>query len=952
MADGNALDDDLDEDSIEFETTVDGASGFILPQHGFSTPMQREWAMDVTKNVRNLIRENRILRSQAQAALAAADRVGNSLAEVTMAESEAEEVEPIQPPSAPVIESRLGTFTVTWDGSTAEGVAMSSQLDHIEVFSVKTADLPTDPDFDLVQTYSEGVPTGDPDGPIEENDDPLTPVDKTTWPPISVGTIYSTTATAAVVLADLEYNVEYTVWFLAVDKAGVRTTASPRTTASVQPLVNTDIIGRVIEGANVELGSLNEELFDARFQGKLDDLEAAAQNNSVLVRNYSFESDDGWVGVTSDGLEMPFDREEISDAPSGSWVLSAMQELTGGYSYSAAAQVVPVVAGNQYRLRWYSRLVDTGSDHVVAVASVYTGDIALPSNSWTFRATTVLGLAETNLGWVERTLEFAVEESWGDEVILMFMTLKNGAGKSQTDRVILDNLSVPTAVGGNLFSELDPHEDGSSVGQIWYKRNTAGEILGMWEWDGSDWNALEMNDSVIGNLSAGKITTGFLDADRLEANSIHGNKIVANTIAGDRIVGNTITGDKIVGNTITGDKIAALTIESGKIAANAITADKIDAGAVTAGKLSANAVIAGNIQGQAIDGMTITGAVIRTAATGQRVQLDTGGLRTFDALDVETASLTSGDGGLLLSGMITSTRFDPVGPTTYKATLGEASSSYSYVSGTGSGTYTGRVRVDPTGVNMYGNSGDSLELWHNSTSTGSDVSIGAVQGDVGVAAPKGVVSLDGIGIRLSATSFIDVKNAWNSDYQQLGTMTTYNSSVNRAYFGGGNGNSPTSGNAYIALDSSVSDGTSTNSFFWATNANGNQRFNISARGDVNAPNGRFFPGVEQVLWTGGSYVSATQTINLSQNISNQPNGIILAWSQYTTSPQDYGWNYTYIPKSSISISSGTGTGVQLSAAGSTIALKYIYVYNNRLEGHAQNNTSPQNGYVLRYVVGV
>ena len=52
----------------------------------------------------------------------------------------------------------------------------------------------------------------------------------------------------------------------------------------------------------------------------------------------------------------------------------------------------------------------------------------------------------------------------------------------------------------------------------------------------------------------------------------------------------------------------------------------------------------------AIDGEVITGPTIRTAASGQRTQLDTTGLRTFNASEVETARLSADSGGLALAG--------------------------------------------------------------------------------------------------------------------------------------------------------------------------------------------------------------------------------------------------------------------------------------------------------------
>ncbi|MFG1709249.1 hypothetical protein ACFLIM_39265 [Nonomuraea sp. M3C6] len=101
----------------------------------------------------------------------------------------------------------------------------------------------------------------------------------------------------------------------------------------------------------------------------------------------------------------------------------------------------------------------------------------------------------------------------------------------------------------------------------------------------------------------------------------------------EHIIDGTIPGDaKITANTITGALIQALAIQAGHIQANAIEADKIKAGAieaahisanaVTADKIAANAITAAKIAADAINGKTITGSVIRTGATGQRIVID------------------------------------------------------------------------------------------------------------------------------------------------------------------------------------------------------------------------------------------------------------------------------------------------------------------------------------------
>lgn len=68
----------------------------------------------------------------------------------------------------------------------------------------------------------------------------------------------------------------------------------------------------------------------------------------------------------------------------------------------------------------------------------------------------------------------------------------------------------------------------------------------------------------------------------------------------------------------------------------------IENGAVTGQKLAFDA----------IDGKTITGPLIRTAATGERMQFDQFGLRAFNSSNVVTASLAPVNGQMTLNGVI------------------------------------------------------------------------------------------------------------------------------------------------------------------------------------------------------------------------------------------------------------------------------------------------------------
>lgn len=109
-----------------------------------------------------------------------------------------------------------------------------------------------------------------------------------------------------------------------------------------------------------------------------------------------------------------------------------------------------------------------------------------------------------------------------------------------------------------------------------------------------------------------------------------------------QLANNAVTNAKIAVDAIQGSVIAAGAITETKVATDAISSAKIQAGAIVAGKLAANSIVASNIQAGVIDATkmnvsqlsaitanmgsitagTITGALVRTASSGTRIQLD------------------------------------------------------------------------------------------------------------------------------------------------------------------------------------------------------------------------------------------------------------------------------------------------------------------------------------------
>lgn len=128
--------------------------------------------------------------------------------------------------------------------------------------------------------------------------------------------------------------------------------------------------------------------------------------------------------------------------------------------------------------------------------------------------------------------------------------------------------------------------------------------------------------------------------------------------------------------------------------------------------------------------------------------------------------------------------------------------------------------------------------------------------------------------------------------------------------------------------------------------------------------GTWFTGKNKTLWSGGYYMSGTQTATLSEAISAQANGIVLIWSYYVDGAVDNSNFIPYfIPKQFVSLHNGKGISMFMTNGTMSVAAsKYVYVSDTKLTGHANNDdaattkncgiTSTPKQWVLRYVIGV
>lgn len=111
-------------------------------------------------------------------------------------------------------------------------------------------------------------------------------------------------------------------------------------------------------------------------------------------------------------------------------------------------------------------------------------------------------------------------------------------------------------------------------------------------------------------------------------------------------------------------------------------------------------------------------------------------------------------------------------------------------------------------------------------------------------------------------------------------------------------------------------------------------------------------------------MAAEPKITLSEKVENQMSGIVLVFSAYSAAEgaaQDDNFNSFFVPKALITEKSGYGnTFIMASSNFGNIATKYLYIKNDEITGHADNQSSgtsngityTNNAYVLRYVIGV
>lgn len=114
-----------------------------------------------------------------------------------------------------------------------------------------------------------------------------------------------------------------------------------------------------------------------------------------------------------------------------------------------------------------------------------------------------------------------------------------------------------------------------------------------------------------------------------------------------------------------------------------------------------------------------------------------------------------------------------------------------------------------------------------------------------------------------------------------------------------------------------------------------------------------------ILWSGGYYMTASHTANLSHNISTCPTGVVLHFQPYTSSTvQNYYHQYCFVPKTT---SFGAIHNFTLCNTGfAKVGMKALRIYDNRIVGDDTNDdtgtasgiTFANNYWVMTQVIAV
>lgn len=372
--------------------------------------------------------------------------------------------------------------------------------------------------------------------------------------------------------------------------------------ASYDTLVNI----RGIDGEqDIEVGTIKKELLDYGILSELGDLESATKDRAMLVKNHSFEATGVWgpVQFSAEVPETDLGRVDVGEAEAydGVWVVRATTAeyvddpatLPSTLSISSGASPIDLRLGGTYAASIMVRADGGGLPASGSVSlTVVEEDPGSPSGY--VEVSTVNVSAATLTGdWKKlETPSFRLDTQVTGQYKVRYALLLLGSTDSEgVSTVYADSVEV-----------YDRTPIMAVNGNTYSPNPPAGDGEG----PGSTWYQYDVDEGIPGDI-IGMWRWSGAEWEPMALN----NQVIAN-------------------------------LDAGKIDTGFLNAARILAASITTDKLSATA----------IDGMTITGAIIRTAEIGQRLQLDVDGLKAYNSSGSVTADLRAGEGTLELTGSL------------------------------------------------------------------------------------------------------------------------------------------------------------------------------------------------------------------------------------------------------------------------------------------------------------
>jgi hypothetical protein len=411
-------------------------------------------------------------------------------------------------PSDPVVTSRLGTLRVHWDGLDEDSLPMPVDLANVQVEMGNTGSGP----FSLV------------------------------------GTVLST---ADLIIADQPYGLARFFRFRAVDTSGNASGYSGVVSGTTEALVDTDIIGQIIDGANIIDGTVvaSDKIVANTITGGL--IQALAINAGHIESN-SITTDKIEAGAitaekisvyTIDATRMAIGggRNLVVDGNARDTSLGTIRIDNASLVNNSAATLVwthesnefyrvkptSTVAGDVYgRIGWHASSVINpdlgGGSGSVSPAYTYPVDRQIGG---------IIGRYSVNVSLATGTWPAGAQVN-----ILTYVRWVLKDGTISTIEILIGTASYTAVTGtwqqvssGSPLSVPD-----GAVGVIPYHR------VGFT--DGTANIRVDLSSMFVGQVNGGVlIEDGAITANKVAANAITASKIVANAITTDQLAANAIT---------------------------------------------------------------------------------------------------------------------------------------------------------------------------------------------------------------------------------------------------------------------------------------------------------------------------------------------------------------------------------------------------------------------------